>query len=167
MLNHFDGSQDIRLELGLNRAIHILVEQYNQSLHSLWFEVLVASGITQIICVVALIGQPSCNSVAVVVNLFYLATTVLTVLINVIIYGFAGNLYENSKKHLSNLQQQNVPKGLSRAAKKEFKMRKTFFKSCQVEKIKFGMSNFIEQTTPPIFQLFCIARIIDLLLLKK
>jgi hypothetical protein len=36
-----------------------------------------------------------------------------------------------------------------------------------MEKVKFGLSNFIEKTTPPLFQLFCLDRIVDLLLVGK
>lgn len=42
-----------------------------------------------------------------------------------------------------------------------------FFKSCQVQKIKIGLSNFITKTAPQLFQQYYLHRIIDLLLVGK
>lgn len=158
--------QDIWSELVLSRAIHILVEKYNRSIQPILFGFLVVTGVTQIICVVALIWQTSWNSVPVALNMFYLTVNLDTVLIILIIFGFAGDLYASLNSMLSDLKRQNQPKIQNKMERKEYRMRKCFFNSCQPHKIKFGLSNFIEKTIP-ILQNFCVERIIDLLLVTK
>lgn len=44
---------------------------------------------------------------------------------------------------------------------------KKFVDSCPALKVKFGLSNFIDKTTPLVFESYCVARLTDLLLVNK
>ncbi len=98
--------------------------------------------------------------------IFYATAITQAVVINLLVYGYAGDFYQRSNFLLLSLKQNmgNVEHRL--ISRKQVKYRQTFLNSCQVEKIKFGLSNFIEKSTPPMFQLFCVERIVDFLLVK-
>lgn len=98
---------------------------------------------------------------------FLFSMTVLrAVLIFLVVYGFAGDFYKDSELSLSQLKEQAGIRFNGKIAVRERIHREKFLRSCQVQKVKFGLSNFIEKTTPPIFQLFCLDRIADLLLIR-
>ncbi len=158
-----DNSKSICTKLTYCRAVHLLVEKYNAVMRTLLFAVLLALGILQVISVVNLVLE-SWSSVPIMVNLFYGATFLESFLVVLVGYGFAGDLHLVSKHTLARLKAQVLSKDYGRFGRKEHKYKKAFVMSCQVQKIKFGLSNFIEKTTPPVFQLFCSDRIVDLLL---
>lgn len=83
-------------------------------------------------------------------------------------YGFAADVNAESADFLSKLKRQKKKlTGNSNEQRRQRKFKEKFVASCQVEKIQFGMSNFIEKATPPAFQLYCINRIVDLLLVHE
>lgn len=77
-------------------------------------------------------------------------------------YGFAGDLNKQSKIFVATLQSTKMF-----VARRSRKCLSLFIQSCPPLKIRFGMSNYIDKTTPLIFQSFCSCRIVDLLLVKK
>lgn len=149
-------------ELSIFRRIHLLVATYNEAMRTLLFMFLFTCGVTQVISAVTLITQPNSVSLPPLVYLFFGGVFIETILIILVVYGFAGDFYQTSETSLAKLNQV-VRSG--RMQKKERKFREKYLLSCQVQKMNFGLSNFIEKTTPLIFQLFCLERIIDILLL--
>lgn len=88
----------------------------------------------------------------------YVAAFTQASVINLLVYGYAGDFYQHSNLLLSSLKQ-NVGNVENRViTRKQLKYRETFLNSCQVEKINFGLSNFIEKSTLPIFQLCILCR---------
>lgn len=132
---------------------------YNNGMRSIFFVALLGTGIAQIIPVVVLIRT---TSLSFVITIFFVSLAIQASLIILIVYGFAGNVHTVSKVSLAKLEQVVRSGNFGRFNQRYLER---FLSSCQILKIKFGMSNFIEKSTPPIFQLFCIERCIDLLLL--
>ncbi len=141
------------------REIHLLTTMYNNGMRSIFFVALLGTGIAQIIPVVVLIRT---TSLSFVITIFFVSLAIQASLIILIVYGFAGNVHTVSKVSLAKLEQVVRSGNFGRFNQRYLER---FLSSCQILKIKFGMSNFIEKSTPPIFQLFCIERCIDLLLL--
>lgn len=146
------------------RANHVLAEMYNTSMQTVLLFFLITCGVAQTISAFTLIVQTETDSVPLLANIFFVAVILQAFLVNLIVYGFGGDFYKASDLSLKRLKQSAYT--VSSLQVRDRKHLQRFFKSCQVGKIKFGLSNFIEKTTPPIFQLFCINRIIDLLLLR-
>lgn len=154
------------------RGIHILVELYNETMRTLLFLFLFSCGMIQINCAVTLIYECKQYSVGgshmpISLILFFTFSYIQQILIILVVYGFAGGFYRQSKEFLE-VAKRNIGGGIKYTnciAKKERQYRKMYLLSCQIERVKFGLSNFIEDKTPPIFQLFCMDRIIDSLLI--
>lgn len=151
-------------EIIFYRVIHLLVEFCNNLISSLLFLFLLACGTAQVMSAVTTILHSS--SLNFLLLLFFLMAVSQTFLIYLVVYGFAGEFYRSSDLALLQLKRHIGINGI-KIAKKEHKYREKFLRSCQVQKIKFGMSNFIDKTTPLIFQLYCLNRIIDLILVGK
>ncbi len=144
------------------RVVHLLVEEYNKAMHSILLFLFISAGLFQTMSVVTLILL--WNFLPFILELIFAFIVLQASVIILFIYGFAGDFNEMSKHSLSRLKKEvDNEQGLSRKERKYWNM---FLRSCQIERIKFGMSNFIEKTTPPAFQLFCLCRIIDLLLVR-
>ncbi len=145
------------------REIHLLAEMCNDSMQTLFFFLLLTSGITQLISVVALIRP---DPLPFLVIMFFIAVALQSILINTVLYGFAGDVHETSKRSLQKLKQ-----GVENMYLRNVRKERTYFRcslaSFQTTKIRFVMSNFIGKCTPPIFQIFCIDRIIDVLLSSR
>lgn len=148
------------------RAVHVLVELFNEAMHTLFFTMLVTCGSVQVLAAVAVINQARTSTLPLLINLFFGTLVVDAAIIIGTVFGFAGNLYKRSEVLLNQLRKQIKSRQPFNSTRKEYKYKKSFLNSCQVAKVKFGLSNFIEKTTPPIFQLFCLNRIIDLLLVN-
>lgn len=151
-------------EITLYRVVQLLVELCNDVLGSLLFLFLLACGTSQVVSAVTTILYAS--SIDVFVALFFTVMVFETSLIYMVVYGLAGNFYRASELSLLELNKHATIHLNKIVERKERKQRKKFLKSCQVQKVKFGLSNFIEKTTPPMFQLYCLERIIDLLLVQ-
>lgn len=129
-----DANLEIRKpEVTSFRAVHLLVELFNEVISSLLFFIVVVFEATMIFLVV---------------------------------YGLAGDFNLASKMSLTQLKMEAGSQCHGKLLRKERIYREKLLRSCQVHKIKFGLSNFIEKTTPPVFQLYCLNRMIDLLLVK-
>lgn len=145
------------------REIHILAEMCNHAMRSQFFFVLLAIGVSQIVSAVAIIRP---ERLPFLVALFFVSVTIDTTLIILVVYGIAGGVYDDSKKAL--LKQNHLVRSLCIGnLKREQKYFLRFLASCQTTKIRFGLSNFIEKNTPPIIQLFCVERIVDVSLLIR
>lgn len=145
-------------------ALHLLVDRYNVAMGPQLFNLLTASAITQVICATALI-QPDCNSIPILLSTFYFALLISMFFTTLAVFGFAGDFYASSFTTLSKFKR-NAAHQLKNISKREHSFRSRFLVSCQVQKVKFGLSNFIDKTTPVIFEMFCVNRIVDMLLLK-
>lgn len=157
------SSYCIPVEVVTFRANHVLAETYNASMRTVLFLFLLTSGIAHILSAVTLIVQTSSDSVPFLVNMFFAAIVPETVLIHLIVFGFGADFYRFSDLSLKQLKQ-SVLKGTMQIKDRKYLQR--IINSIQVGKVKFGLSNFIDKTTPPIFQLFCLNRIIDILLVR-
>lgn len=104
------------------------------------------------------------NTLPMIFQLLFGVFVVDASLVILVMYGFAGDFYDISKHLVPRLKKEmgNV-QGLKG---KERKYCNTFLMSCQIERIKIGMSNYIKTTTPPAFQLFSLRKIVDLLLVR-
>ena len=142
------------------REIYILAEMYNTAMRSLFLFLLLLSGVTQIISVVALM-QP--EPLPFLVTLFFTTAVLQTIIVILGVYGFAGEVHKMSTFSMSQLKL-TLRNRYTGCCKREHKYFERFLFSCQAIKIRFGLSNFIEKSTPPVFQLFCLARIIDWIL---
>lgn len=159
--------ENVGPEQSLIRAIHLLVERYNAAMNSLLCSLLLSSGMTQVISASTLIRQPNFNSADIILNLFYLAITINTFFITTVMYGFAGDFFAASDFKLSHLKRNVVKKTLEIVLKREHRFRSRFLAACQVEKVQFCVSNFIEKTTPLVFELYILDRTVDMLLVTN
>ncbi len=146
------------------RANHVLAEIYNASLCTLLFHSLVACGATQIISAVTLIVQSSSDGVPLLANMFFAFIIPQAFLVFIIVFGIGGEFHNTSNISLKRLMQGVLT--TSSLTRQDRRYLQRYLTSCQVGKIKLGFSNFIEKTTPPILQLFCVNRIIDLILVR-
>lgn len=146
------------------RANHVLAEIYNKSMRTLLFIFLLTSGVGQIISTVTLILQTNSDSVPFLANVFFASVVPQAVLINLVAFGFGGQFHKSSNLSLKQLKQS--VRTVKSIKIRDRKYLERFLNSCQASKIKFGLSNFIEKRTPPMFQQFCVQRIVDLLLLR-
>lgn len=157
-------SESIPTEIIMFRANHVLSEIYNIYIRTSLFLFLLTAGVAQIISAVTLITQTSTDSVPCLANLFFASVVLQASFTIFIVFGFGGEFHKSSDLSLKRLKQKTLT--FNTVTTKERKYLQRFLNSCQVGKIKFGLSNFVETTTAPIFQLFCVERIIDLLLLR-
>lgn len=158
------ASHRVPSEISLCRANHVLAEIYNDSVRSILFFFLLTTGVGQITSAVTLIVQTPSDSVPFLANLFFVSLIPQSILVNLVAFGFGGEFYKSSSSSLKRLKQNVLT--LNSINRRDRKFLQAFLNSCQVGKIRFGFSNFIEKTTPLIFQQFCIDRIIDLLLVR-
>lgn len=77
-----------------------------------------------------------------------------------VVFGFAGSFHQLSVQSLFQLKQRAALSNCILTSK-ERKYIWKFLRSCQVGKMRFGFSKFIEKSTPPTFQSFCVDRLID------
>lgn len=155
------NSDEVSSEITLNRAIHLLVERCNDAIRSLLFWFLLTPGTAQVIAAVTIVHSTIIN---LLLLLLFAMTVLQTVMTIVVVYGFAGDFNKDSELSLLQLQKQASIQYDVNVGRKERKYRERFLRSCQVQKVKFGLSNFIEKSTPPLFQLYCLNRIIVMLL---
>ncbi len=141
-----------------------MVNRYNNIMQTLLFMVLATSGITQIVSTVTIVLSKS-SEVPVYLIGFLLKTSIQATVVILVAYGFAGDFNQESSKSLERLNRENRNR-ICLVQRQEFLYTKKFLASCQVQRVQFDLSNFIEKTTPLVFQLYCINRIIDLLLVK-
>lgn len=160
--DHFDV---VCPEVIFYRVIHLLVELCNNLISSLLFLCLLVCGTCQVVSAVTTLLHAS--SLNFLLLIFFIMTVSQTSLIHLVVYGFAGEFYRSSDLSLLQLKRHMGIHYNLGLIKKEHKYRQRFLRSCQVQKIKFGMSNYIEKTTPPVFQFYCLNRIIDLILVGK
>lgn len=97
--------------------------------------------------------------------IFLLVCFIQATLIIIVAYGFAGNFHQESAKSLKRLHEENRYR-VDFVPRREFLYAKKYLVACQVQKVQFGLSNFIEKITPLVFQRYCLDRIIDLLLVS-
>lgn len=138
-------------------------------MRTIFLTYLVCCGTCQVGSAFMLLAEAEGNlmSVSWPLKLFFVSVVVETVVIILVVYGFAGDFYQDSVNGLDNIRKQ-VNRSSSQFGYKS-KIRKYFTKflvSCPPMKIRLGLSNFIEKTTPLVFQMFCTCRIIDVLLVR-
>lgn len=147
------------------RAFQLVVKRFNKYIGSVLLMFLVTCGALQIVSASLLVHQTKSDlKISMPLNLFFIATVFETVPIIIIVYGFPGEFYHKSKKTLIVLKKK-VLHEVEPSHKRTTYIK--FLDSCQVSKIRLGLSNFIEKTTPLVFQLFCADRIIDVLLTQS
>lgn len=142
-------------------------------MRSLLFLCMFAAGVWQIMSAVTLVFQfhqlrVGGNTMPLSLNLCFATVTVEETLVILVLYGFVGDIYNESKKSLRDLKRKIVggPNQGIILTRKEQNYRKMYIASCQIEKFQFELSNYIEKKTVPVFQIFCCNRIIDILFIK-
>lgn len=149
----------------MQRAVHIIMKLLNICLGSTIVVLLIGLGICQVMSAFILINPHNAELTPIPLKLVYAVITCFVFPILVIAYGFAGNFYDDSVKLLQELKRKAKLSYLKQP--KQRKVYEKFIASCQVQKIEFGVTNFIDKLTPLVFQKFCIDRIIDLVLVQK
>lgn len=145
--------------------MHILVGLLNICLGSTLVVLLIGLGICQVMSAFILINPHTAGLTPIPLKVFYAVIAFIVSPILVIAYGFAGNFYDASVKSLHDLKRKAKLTLLKQ--RKQRKVCEKFLASCQVQKIQFGATNYIDKLTPLVFQQFCIDRIIDLVLVQK
>lgn len=155
----------LRNEVVSYRAFTLVVELFNECVSSLLVVFLVAVGVIQVIPTALVIQQMKSDlQIPMALNVFLVGMIADTTFIILCVYSFPGEFYENSKKSLIFLRRKALCQ-ITSAIKRRHAI--ATLRSCSVLKIRFGLSNFIEKTTPPAYQLFCTDRIIDILLTQN
>lgn len=148
-----------------HRAFHLILERFNKYVGSELVLILITCGASQIVSAALLIQQTKSDlKMSLPLNLFFLVVVFQTVFDIMAIYGFPGELNQESKISLDFLKRK-VMHEIEPKHKRKYYI--TFLNSCQVSKIRLGLTNYIDKTTPPVSQLFCVDRIIDVLLTQK
>ncbi len=147
------------------RSLHVLVEIYNQTMRSIFFVFLLTCETAEIISAVTFVLHKYRSQIPLSLSMFFILAMFEAVFIILVVYGLAGDFYQQSTSSLCQLTRLACNIHDARVTKMELKYREKFLRSCQKQKIKFGLSNFIEKTKPPVFQLFCLNRMIDLMLI--
>lgn len=147
-------------EICAYRAFQLTVRRYNDCMRGIFIAVLLTSGISQIESFFMLVGLTA--QMPITIKIFFIVLAIETFIIHLVIYGFLGDIHYESLRTLSVLTTM-----VKRNHKRHRQHLETFINSCLPERVQFGLSNFIEKTTPLVFQMFCVGRIIDLLLLTK
>lgn len=142
------------------------MELYNDAMNSQLLVLMVGCGVSEVASAVILIKQSSSSDIPFFLQIFFVVLFIQSVVRILGLYGFAGDFYQISANSLSVLYHQVDTLFTGNTTSKQRKYREKVLKSFQVQKVKFGFSNYIEKTTPAVFELFCLQRIIDLLLLK-
>ncbi len=83
------------------------MDTYNDAMCTVTFVFLFSSGLSQVLCTVALIRQTIYGTTPIFVYIFLIAIIVESFLVNVVVYGFAGDCNKQCAKSLSQLQQKN------------------------------------------------------------
>ncbi len=152
-------------EFVAHRTFHLIVERFNTYVSSVLVLFLITCGVCQIVSASILVQQTKLDlNISLPLNIIFVVIVFETTLVIMGVFGFPGKFYQNSKSALDFLKRKVL---LEITTSRKRKYCTHFFESCQVLKIRFGLSNFIEKTTPPIFQLFCADRIIDVLLTQQ
>lgn len=145
------------------RSLQILIELFNVSMRSMLFLLLLACGTNQLASACGLIRNGS--SIHFIMSLLFEIMIFETVIVIAVVYGLAGQFYDNSVKSIVKLEQMARYSHVKDKTNRKYILK--FLMSCHFGlRIKFGLSNFIEKTTPLIFQKFCVDRIIDILLVR-
>ncbi len=147
------------------RAFHLVVERFNKCISSVLALFLLSCGASQVVSAALLVQQTKTNlKISLPLNLFFVLAVIETILIIMVVFGYPGDFHQDSKNTLAMLRRKILHKII---LPKKRMYCKTFLRSCSVLKIRFGLANFIEKSTPSVFQLFCANRIIDVLLTQS
>lgn len=147
------------------RCLQIAVIYFNNCMQTVLVGFFVAAGTVQIFSVYTVINQFSKMDHQTTGSLmvFFCYASFESVIIILVVYGFAGTFNHES---ISSLKAYSKLLRLNVRTQKERKHLVLFHKSCKPLCIQFGASNYIEKTTPLVFQMFCVCRISDMLLLN-
>lgn len=149
----------------MQRAVHIVMQLLNICLGSTIVVLLIRLGICQVMSAFILYNPHTAELTPIPLRIFYAVITCFVFPMLVIAYSFAGNFYVDSVKLLLDLKRKAKLSFLKQS--KQRKVCEKFQASCQVQKIEFGVTNYIDKLTPLVFQKFCIDIIIDLVLVQK
>lgn len=155
---------DIPRSITVCRAIHLLVELYNDAMNSLLFILMLACGVTEITSALLIINRSGSNNLPFFLEMFFVILLIQATVGILGWYGFAGDFNQISERSLCKIMRQGSM--LPKLTQKERNFKEKTLRSFQVGRIKFGLSNYIEKTTPAIFELFCLQRMVDLLLVQ-
>ncbi len=161
------GNQlDIPSSITVYRAIHLLVELFNDAMNSQLFVLMLTCGITEVICAGLIINRSGSSNLPFFLRMFFIILFVQATVGILGWYGFSGDFNQISERSLCKIRRHENITHLEHITRRERKYKKKLLCSFQVQKIKFGLSNYIDKTTPAVFELFCLQRIIDLLLVR-
>ncbi len=131
-------------------------------MNTLLLVILLTMGVTQVVCVATLILCKT-SEVPMFLVVFLILCIFNSTLLIIVAYGFAGDFHQESTRSFKCLHKQNRNR-VGVVPRREYLYAEKFLAACQAQNFQFGLSNFIEKTTPLVFQLYCMDRIIDLLL---
>lgn len=87
-------------------------------------------------------------------------------LIIVIVYGLGGHFFENSINSITKLEKMVRCSCIREKLHRKYILM--FLRSCRYGlRMKFGFANFIEKTTPLLFQSFLVDRLTDIMMLLR
>lgn len=138
------------------------MESYNRCVNSILVMLLITVRAGQIVSASLLMQQAKSDlKIPLPFNIVFVCSFIQCSFVILGVFSFPGEFYQNSKESHDILKRKSLIKFRAAQVRRHTIQ---FLRSCNVLKIKFGLSNFIEKTTPPVFQLFCTDRIIDILL---
>ncbi len=149
----------------IQRSLHIVVQLLNICMGSTLVVLFFGLGICQVISAFILLNPHTAALTPIPLKIVCAIVACFVFPTLLIVYGFAGKFYDDSIKFLQDLQRK-VKLTFIKQTKRRIEYEK-FLVSCQVQKIRFGLTNFIDKLTPLVFQQFCMDRIIDLVLVQK
>lgn len=153
---NFENCPFIQKSLLSFRSLQILTSRYNNFARVSLVCFLLTCSLWEIVLSWILISP---THVPLPLKLFFFAVIFEVVIAISLIYGFAADLHYQSTKVMGNITKYSKVR--------RSKYLKRFFSSSQVLRVEFAVTNYLEKTTPLMFQKFCGDRILDLLLLGK
>lgn len=156
-------SGDLENGLMLARQINLLAASFNKMFATLLVMISVHAVLMQIIggyCLVRVLG----GNENVFSRLLFIFMIENGFVVTTLVYGFCGEVHDASNKGMKRIKKYAHVDGRS---SRKMKMFRRVASSMPVLKINFGSGNFVEKSTPIVFQQFTIERLVDLLLLSK
>lgn len=100
------SQNQFQLEMGIHRSIQILTEMYNDIMWTIVLMAFLSCGLSQIVCLFALINSnsQSTSTGTMFLNLFFVSVVVQSVCIILGVYGVAGNFHQDSANSLASLK---------------------------------------------------------------
>ncbi len=139
------------------RSFQLLVKIFNKAMCGILFMFLLSCGTCQVVAALVLLNKSE--------QISFLIKTLFSIAVIESFLVFVVDFYEQSETTLADLKRNfNDNLGIRRKERKHLGL---FLRSCQVASIRLGFSNYIEKLTPPLVQMYCVDRLVDLLLLQN